>query len=105
MLGILRKVFHDRFFLGDAFRVLSCQFWSTVLQCGTWLPIYIHTHLKLLDRVVSGASFLTLGVFKCYFAHRLSVAVLYMMYKIRCNGALYGALPVPCVPVHVTRGA
>ena len=27
-------------FFGDAFRVLSCQFWSTVLQCGAWLPIH-----------------------------------------------------------------
>ena len=28
------RVFHDISFLGDAFGVLSCQFWSTVLQCG-----------------------------------------------------------------------
>ena len=33
------------------------------------------THLKLLDRVVSGASILTGGVFKCDLAHRPSVAV------------------------------
>ena len=26
-------------FLGDAFGVLSCPFWSTVLQCGARLPI------------------------------------------------------------------
>ena len=34
-LGILRKswrVFHDRPLLGDAFGVLSCPFWSTVLK-------------------------------------------------------------------------
>ena len=29
----------DRF-LGDAFRVLSCQFWSIVLQSGAWLLIH-----------------------------------------------------------------
>ena len=29
----------DRF-LGDAFGVLSCQFWSTVLQSGVRLPIH-----------------------------------------------------------------
>ena len=29
----------DRF-LGDAFGVLSCQFWSIVLQSGARLPIY-----------------------------------------------------------------
>ena len=30
-------------FLGDAFGVLSCPFWTTVLQCGAWLPIYTLT--------------------------------------------------------------
>ena len=42
-------------------------------------------HLKLLDRVVSGAQFLTGGVFECDIAHRRSVALLYMLCKIRCN--------------------
>ena len=46
----------------DAFVVLSCPFWSTVLE-----------HLKLLDRVVNGASFLTGGVFECNIAHCGSV--------------------------------
>ena len=66
------------------------------------------THLKLLDCVVSGASFLTGGVFECdILAHGRSVTVLCMLYKIRCNPMrpLYGALPVPYVPVRVTRGA
>ena len=65
------------------------------------------THLRLLDRVVSGASSLTGGVFECDLAHRRSVAVLCMLYKIRCNPMhlLRGALPVPYVPVRVTRGA
>ena len=36
-----------------------------------------------------------------------SVAVLCMLYKIRCNPKhpLFGALPVPYVPVRLTRGA
>ena len=65
------------------------------------------THLKLLDRVVSGASFLTGGVFECDLVYRGSVAVLCMLYKIRCNAiqSLCGALPVPCVSVRDTRGA
>ena len=46
----------DRF-LGVAFGALSCQFWSIVLQSGARLPI-----LKQLDRAVSGALFLTVGV-------------------------------------------
>ena len=72
----------DRF-LGDAFEVLSCQFWSTVLQSGARLPI--HTLIKLVDRTVSGPRFLTVGVFECDTAHRRSLAVLCMLYKIRCN--------------------
>ena len=65
------------------------------------------TRLRLLDRVVSGASFLTGGVFECDLAHRRSVVVLFMLYKIRCNPMhpLYGALPEPYVPVKVARGA
>ena len=65
------------------------------------------TELKLLDRAVSGARFLTGGVFECDIAHHRSVAVLCILYKIRCNPMhpLNGALPGPYVPVLVTRGA
>ena len=65
------------------------------------------THLKLQDRVVSVASFLTGCVFECDLAHRRSVSVLCLLYKIRCNPLhpLYGALPLLYVPVRVTRGA
>ena len=90
---------------GDAFGVSSCQFLNTVLQCGVQLPI--HTLNKLLDRIVSGACFLAGGVLNYDLSHRWSVAVLCMLYKIRCNQKhpLCGALPVPYVPVRVTRGA
>ena len=65
------------------------------------------THFKLLDRAVSGAQFLTGGVFECDISHRRSVAVLCMLYKIRCNTVhpLIGALPGPYVPARVTHGA
>ena len=65
------------------------------------------THLKLLNRAVSGARFLTGCVFECDISHRRSVAVLRMLYNIRCNSVhpLNGALPGPYVPVRVTRGA
>ena len=43
------------------------------------------THLKLLDRSVSGARLLTGGVFECDISHRRSVTVLCMLYNIRCN--------------------
>ena len=102
-LCILRKswqVFHDRLLLGWCFRgfVLPVLEYCSVVWCSA-----ADTHLKLLDRVVSGARFLTGGVFECDLAHRRSVAVLNMLYKIRCNlmHLLYGALPVP---VEVTRG-
>ena len=63
--------------------------------------------LKLLDSVVSGARFLTGGVFECDIDHRRFVAVLCMLYKIRCNPVhpLNCALPGPYVSVLVTRGA
>ena len=53
------------------------------------------------------ARFLTGGVFECDISHRRSVAVLYILYKIRCNPVhpLNGALPGPFVPARVTRGA
>ena len=69
-----------------------------------FLSSAVGRHLKLLDRVVGGASFLSGRVFECDLAHRCSVAVLCMLYKIWCNPMqnLYGALPVPYVPVRVT---
>ena len=85
----------DRF-LRDAFGVFSCQF-------SVWCSA-ADTHLKLLDRAVSGARFLTEAVFECDIAHRLSVAVLCLLYKIRCNRCILlinSALPGPYVPVWV----
>ena len=65
------------------------------------------THHKLLDRVVSSACFLTVGVLECDLTHRRYVAVLCILYKIRCKPMhpICGGLPAPCVPVWVTRGA
>ena len=94
----------DRF-LGDAVRVLSCLFWSTVLQSGAWLPIHA---LNYWTTFVSGAHFLTGGVFECDIAYRRQlVAVLCLLYKIRCNimHPLTGDLPGLYVPVRVTCGA
>ena len=69
--------------------------------------LFCVTYLKLLDRAVSGARFLTGGVFVCDIVHTRSVAVLCMLYKIRCNPMHLsnGALPGLYVPVRVTRGA
>ena len=106
-LGILRKswqVFHDRLLLGRGFM----GFVLPVLEyCSAVWYLAADTHLRPLDRIVSGASFLTGGVFERDLAHRRSVAVLCMLYKIRCNPmhSFYGALPEPYVPVRVTRGA
>ena len=65
------------------------------------------THLKVLDRVVSGARFITVAVFECDFAHHRSDSVLCMLYKVRCNmiHPLYGAVHVSYVPARVTCGA
>ena len=102
-LGILRKsrrVFHDRSLLGRCFRgfvLLVLEYCSAV-----WCPA-ADTHLKLLDRAVCGARFLTGGVFECDIAHRRSVAVLCMLYMISWSPMhpLDGALPGTFVPVRV----
>ena len=72
-LGILRKswrVFHDRSLLERCYR----GFVRPVLEnCSAVWCSAADTHLKLLNRAVSGARFLTGGVFECDIAHRRSV--------------------------------
>ena len=106
-LAILRKswqVFHGRSLIGRCFRgfVFPVLEYCSAVWCSA-----TDTHLRLLDRVVSDASFLTGGVFECDLAPHHSVAVLCMLCKTRCNlmHPLCGALPVPKVPVWDTRGA
>ena len=96
-LGILRKywwVFHDKLLIRRCF-------WDFVLPVleyfsAVWC-LAADIHLKLLNRVISGACFLAGGMLNCDLSHRRSVAVLCMLYKIRCNlmHPLCGALPVP----------
>ena len=85
-LSILRKswrVFHDRSLL-----VERC-FWgfvfSVLVYCSAVWCSAANTHHKLQNHTVSGARFLTGGVFECDMAHHRSVAVLCMLYKIKCN--------------------
>ena len=87
--------------LGDVFRVLPCPFLE---YCSAVFCSAVDTHLKLLDRVVSGAHFRTGGVFECDIAHRRSVTVLYMLYKVWCN-AIHPVCLWSYVPVRVTLGA
>ena len=106
-LGILRKswrVFHDRLLIGRCF---WCFVLPVLEYCSAVWCSAADTHLKLLDRVVSGACVSAGGVLNCNLSHRRSVAVLCMLYKIRCNPmhTLCDALRVPYVPVRVTCGA
>ena len=75
-------MFHDRSLLGRCFRGFVLPVFR-VLFC-VWCSAAA-THLKLLDLAVSGARLLTGGVFECDIAHRRSVTVLCMLYKIRCT--------------------
>ena len=75
-LGFLRKswrVFHDSLLLERCFRgfVLPVLKYCSAVWCSA-----ADTHLKLLDRAVSGARFLTMGVFECDIAHRRYITVL-----------------------------
>ena len=105
-LGILWKSDEyskiDRF-LGDASGVLSCTFFSSALQCGARLPKRTLNYWTCSQWCL----FSNWGVFELDITHRRSVAVQCMLYKIRCNPmhSLYGALPLPYVPVRVTRVA
>ena len=96
--------FHDKSFFVRCFR---CFGLPVLVYCSAVWCSVADTHLKLLDRAVSCARFLTGGVFECDIAHRRSVAVLCMLYKVRCNPLhpRNGALPGPYVPMRVTRGA
>ena len=66
-LGIFKKswrAFIIDYFLGDAFEVLSCPLFSTVLQCDARLPIHTLSYW---------------GVFDCDIAHRRLLRC-YVMY-------------------------
>ena len=101
---LLHDKIHDRVLLGRCFRgfVLPVLQYCSAVGCSA-----ADTHLKLLDRVVNGACFLTGDAFECELAHRWSVEVLCILYKIKCNPMhpRCGTLPLPYVPVRVTRGA
>ena len=104
ILGILRKSW--LYSMIDRFLGVFQSFVLPVLEyCSAVWCSAADTHLKLLDQAVSGARFLTGGVFECDISHRRSVAVQCMLFKIRCNPVhpLNGALPEPYVPVRVTR--
>ena len=86
----------DRFFgctrtAGELQLATSCQLETT----------------ELLNRAISGGRVQTWGVFECDISRRGSVAVLCMLYKIRCNPMhpLNGALPGLYVAVRDTRSA
>ena len=90
----------DRFF-GDGLGVLSCPFWSF---SAVWCSV-ADTHLKLLGRVVCGASFLTGGVFEFDLAQCRSLAVLCVHAAQNQVHPLYGALPEQYPSLCVTRVA
>ena len=68
-LGILRKswrVFQDRLLIARCF----WGFVPVLEYCSAVWCSAADTHLKLLDRVVSGACFLAGGVLNCNLSHR-----------------------------------
>ena len=92
----------DRF-LGDAFGLFSWPFWS--MYCSAVWRSAADTH-KQLDHTVSGASFLTGGVFECDIVHRRSVAdsVCCIRSGVTPMHPLQGALPGMYVLVWVICG-
>ena len=103
-LGILIKswrVFHDGSLLGRYFRGFVLPVFE---YCSAVSYSAADSQFKLQDCAVSGARLLTGGVFECNIAHRRSVAVLCILFKIRCNPMhrLNDALPGPYV--HASAG-
>ena len=94
----------DLLILWKCFRGFVLRVWE---YCSAVWCSAADTQIKLLYRALCCARFLTGGVFECDIAHRRSVAVLCVLYKIRCNPVhpLNGAILGPYVPVRVTRGA
>ena len=98
------QLFHNR-------SLLLRTFWSVVLPvleyCSVVWCSAADSHFELLDEVVRSAGFLAGGVLECNLAHRRSVAVLCMLFKVKSNPMhpLSGALPLPYVPACVTSGA
>ena len=77
---------------------------GSMIDCSAVWCSAADTHIKLLDRLVRSACFLTMDVFKCSIAHCRSLAVLCILSQIRCDPMLplYGARPVRHVSVRVT---
>ena len=88
---------HDTTLLGRCFLgfVMPILEYYSAVWCSA-----ADTHHKLLDRAVSDARFLTGDMLECDIAHRRSVVVLCMLYKIRFNfmHPFNGDLPGPYVP-------
>ena len=103
-LSMLRnswRVFYDRSLIGRCFRgfVMSVLEHYSAVWCSA-----ADTHLKLLDRAVIGARFLTGCVYECDISHRQSVAVMCIC-CIRSGVTQCTRFPGPYVTVRVTRGA
>ena len=90
-------------FLGNAFGVLSCPFWSTVRQCGARLPIYTLNYLTASQC----CQFYNWGCVWVWprtssICGRIMYAVQVQVYLMN---HLDGALPAPNMRVRVRRGA
>ena len=106
-LGIMRRVwriFGDRALLRRCF---FCFVLPILEYCSAVWGSVAPCHLKLLDRVVRGASFICGDGDLCDLYHRRDVAALCMLYKIWSNSLhpLCAMLPAPFVARRVTRGA
>ena len=81
-LGILRKSWR----VSDDMSLLCKCFRGFVLAVLEYCSaVWCLAADKQMDRAVSGTRFLTEGMLECDIADRRSVALLCMLYKIRCN--------------------
>ena len=98
---MIESLFHYRsLFLRSFFGSMSCWSWSIAQQCAAQLPIHTLNYWTLLSRLLFSRWRYFL---ECNLAHRRSVAVLCMLFKIRSSpmNSLSGALPLPYVPARL----
>ena len=93
-------LFHDRSLLLRSIGALSCRSWSIAQECGVRLPIHILNYWTEL----SGVLFFYLVIF---WNATLPIYDHWQCFNIKSNQIHHfsGALPLPYVPVRVTRGA
>ena len=84
-LGIMRKSWQLLYYRSLLLQFFWCSALLVIEYCSIVWWSAANAHIKLLDRVVRSVCFLAGDVLECNLAHRWSVVVLCMQFKIKNN--------------------